>query len=135
MQRNADELDQYFDDMVNLPYVLYRNPDLFRIFEHGFEDSIYLDQSSMEKSMETFYLMRKEIRQLRFYIAKDQESFTVYNATVSTRKHQPHLLKQNPMKQLYNSEQKYMIEPPHRLENYNNVAIVPQSDQTIDASS
>lgn len=130
MQKNADELEQYFDDIVTLPYILYRNPDLFRLFEQGFKDSIYLDQSSMEKSIETFYLMRKEIRQLRFYIAKDKESFTVYNGIVSTRKPQPNLLMEEPIKHLAQSDKKYVIEPPHPLKNYNNVAIVPQSDKT-----
>ncbi|MDN4526464.1 sensor histidine kinase [Fictibacillus fluitans] len=130
MQKNAEELQQYFGDLVDLPYILYRNPDLFRIFQHGFKDSIYLDQSSMEKSLETFYLMRKEIRQLRFYIARDQESFTVYNAIVSTRKHRPNVLKEKPVQHLLYSRQKYIIEPPHPLKNYNNVAIVPQSDNT-----
>ncbi|SDN52478.1 two-component system, sensor histidine kinase YesM [Fictibacillus solisalsi] len=130
MQKNAEELQQYFGDLVDLPYILYRNPDLFRIFQHGFKDSIYLDQSSMEKSLETFYLMRKEIRQLRFYIARDKESFTVYNAIVSTRKHKPDVLKEKPVQHLLHSKQTYIIEPPHPLKNYNNVAIVPQSDNT-----
>ncbi|WHY72721.1 sensor histidine kinase [Fictibacillus enclensis] len=130
MQKNAEELQQYFGDLVDLPYILYRNPDLFRIFQHGFKDSIYLDQSSMEKSLETFYLMRKEIRQLRFYIARDQESFTVYNAIVSTRKHKPDVLREKPVQHLLHSKQKYIIKPPHPLRNYNNVAIVPQSDNT-----
>lgn len=54
MQKNAEELQQYFGDLVDLPYILYRNPDLFRIFQHGFKDSIYLDQSSMEKAWRPF---------------------------------------------------------------------------------
>lgn len=74
--------------------------------------------------------MRKEIRQLRFYIARDQESFTVYNAIVSTRKHKPDVLREKPVQHLLHSKQKYIIKPPHPLRNYNNVAIVPQSDNT-----
>ena len=50
LQNNAEELkEQYFDDMINLPYLLYRNPDLFRIFKNGFEDSIYLTQLRWKK--------------------------------------------------------------------------------------
>ena len=117
--------------MINLPYILYRNPDLFRVFKNGFEDSIYFNPIAMEKSIETFYLMRKEIRQVRFYIDKDKESFTVYNATVSARKYQPDLLNQNPLKQFYSSNSTYMIEPPHQIKNYNDTAIIPQSDDTM----
>ncbi|WP_148357639.1 cache domain-containing sensor histidine kinase [Peribacillus simplex] len=131
LQRNAEELEQYFDDMINLPYLLYRNPDLFRIFKNGFEDSIYFNPIAMEKSIETFYLMRNEIRQVRFYIDKDKESFTVYNATVSARKPQPDLLNEDPIKQFYRSNSNYMIEPPHRIQNYNDTAIIPQSDDTM----
>ncbi|WP_191559339.1 sensor histidine kinase [Metabacillus idriensis] len=131
LQKNADELEQYFDDMIDFPYILYRNPDLFRIFNTGFEDSIYFNPIAMEKSIETFYLMRNEIRQVRFYIDKNKESFTVYNAMISARKSQPGLLKQKQMKQLLNSDSSYMIEPPRPIENYNNAAIIPEADKTM----
>lgn len=131
LQKNADELEQYFDDMIDFPYILYRNPDLFRIFKNGFEDSIYFNPMTMEKSLETFYLMRNEFRQIRFYIAKNNESFTVYNAMISTHRYQPDFLNQDPIKQLYTSDSQYLIEPPHPLKNYNNVAIVPKSDKTM----
>ncbi|MBH0164194.1 histidine kinase [Fictibacillus sp. 7GRE50] len=130
LEKNAEDLQQYFDDMVNLPFILYRNPDLFRIFTEGFEDSIYFDQDSVEKSIETFYLARNEIRQLRFYLNEGKESFTVYNATVSTRKPQPNLLNQEHIKQLFKSNKNYVIEPPHVIKNYNNAAIIPESDRT-----
>lgn len=131
LQKNADELEQYFDDMIDFPYILYRNPDLFRIFKNGFEDSIYFNPMTMEKSLETFYLMRNEFRQIRFYIAKNNESFTVYNAMISTHRYQPDFLNQAPIKQLYTSDSQYLIEPPHPLKNYNNAAIVPKSDKTM----
>ncbi|MFJ7991838.1 sensor histidine kinase [Peribacillus frigoritolerans] len=131
LQKNADELEQYFDDMIDFPYILYRNPDLFRIFKNGFEDSIYFNPMTMEKSLETFYLMRNEFRQIRFYIAKNNESFTVYNAMISTHRYQPDFLNQDPIKQLYTSDSQYLIEPPHPLMNYNNAAIVPKSDKTM----
>ena len=131
LQKNADELEQYFDDMIDFPYILYRNPDLFRIFKNGFEDSIYFNPMTMETSLETFYLMRNEFRQIRFYIAKNNESFTVYNAMISTHRYQPDFLNQDPIKQLYTSDSQYLIEPPHPLKNYNNAAIVPKSDKTM----
>lgn len=131
LEGTADELEQYSEDLVNLPYILYRNPDLFRMFENGFEDSIYFDSMAMEKSIETFYLTRNEIRQLRFYIEQDQEAFTVYNAMISTRKPQPGLLSHGPIKQLYESSEQYVIEPPHEIVNYNQAAILPESDHAM----
>ncbi|WP_100405261.1 cache domain-containing sensor histidine kinase [Bacillus solitudinis] len=131
MEQLSEELEQYFDDMINLPYILYQNPDLFQIFTDGFENSIYFNPIAMEKSIETFYLMRNEIRQVRFYLDKDKESFTVYNAMISARKPQPDFMKQDLIKKLYSSNLTYIIEPPHQLENYNNAAIVPQSDNTV----
>ncbi|MDR0140338.1 sensor histidine kinase [Metabacillus idriensis] len=131
LQKNANELEQYFDGMIDFPYILYRNPDLFRIFNNGFEDSIYFSPKTMEKSLETFYLMRNEIRQIRFYIDKNKESFTLYNAMISTRRYQPEFLKQSPINELYASDSNYLIEPPRPLVNYNNAAIVPKSDKTM----
>lgn len=131
MEKASNELEQYFEDLVGLPYVTYRNPDLFRIFENGFQDSIYFNPITVKNSIETFYLMRKEIRQIRFYINKSKESFTVYNAMVSTRKAQPDLVKESSIKKLFHSHSMYLIEPPHPIENYNDAAIVPQSDNTV----
>ncbi|WP_078410065.1 sensor histidine kinase [Priestia abyssalis] len=131
MEKASTELEQYFHDVVSLPIVSYRNPDLIRIFKDGFEDSIYFNPIAVENSIETFYLMRREIRQIRFYIDKNKESFTVYNAMVSARKPQPGLLKQDSIKKLYHSNSKYLIEPPHPIENYNDAAIVPQSEDTV----
>lgn len=51
---------------IILPY--YRNPDLFKVFEQGFEGAFYFNQLEINKGMTNFYLMRNEIRQLRFFI-------------------------------------------------------------------
>ncbi|RBW70760.1 sensor histidine kinase [Bacillus taeanensis] len=131
LQKASESLEQYFNEIINLPYVLYRNPDIFRIFKYGFENSIYFNQLKLEKGMENFYLMRSEIRQVRFYIAKEQDSFTVYNAMVSARKHQPNLLEQDSIQKLVNSNLNFVIEPPHQIQNYNNAAIIPESDKTM----
>ncbi|CAN7759062.1 cache domain-containing sensor histidine kinase [Paenibacillus sp. LjRoot56] len=127
----SEDLEQYFDDIVNLPYILYRNPDLFMIFEKGFEGSLYFNQLEIYKGMTTFYLMRNEIRQVRLYIEEGKNSFTVYNAMISSRKRQPDLLKQASIQKLINSDSNFLIEPPHQIENYNNTAIMPPSDKTM----
>lgn len=126
IQESSIEIEQYFDEMINLPYILYRDPDLFRIFNNEADDSAYL-----ENSLENYYLMRNEIRQVRLYMDQGEESFAVYNGMVSARKSTPDFLQQGSIKQLYHSKAKYMIEPPHPIENYNNAAIVPPSDNTM----
>lgn len=131
MNKLSEELEQYFQDMINLPYILYRNPDLFQVFRNDSEDSRYSNPNSREKSIETFYLMRNEIRQVRFYLDRNKESFTAYNAKVSAPKLKPDLLNQESIKKLYQSNVNYLIEPPHKIVNYNNAAIVPQSDNTV----
>lgn len=131
IQQASEDLGQYFEDIVNLPYILYRNPDLFMIFEKGFESSLYSNQLEIYKGMTTFYLMRSEIRQVRLYIEEGKNSFTVYNAMISSRKRQPDLLKQASIQKLMNSDSNFLIEPPHQIENYNNTSIMPQSDKTM----
>ncbi|QGH33161.1 HAMP domain-containing protein [Gracilibacillus salitolerans] len=125
LNESSKQLQQYFHELIHLPYILYRDAELFRIFKKEVEDSNYL-----EKSIQNFYLMREEIRQVRFYMDKGEESVTVYNAIVSSRKSKPDLLQEPYIKKLYQSDVKQIIEPPHPLENYNNVAIVPQTDHT-----
>ncbi|MEV5029613.1 histidine kinase [Paenibacillus sp. LPE1-1-1.1] len=131
MQQASEELEQYLDDIVNLPYILYRNPDLFRVFEQGFDRSHYFNQLEIYKGTTTFYLMRSEIRQVRFYIDEGNSSFTVYNTLLSSRKRKPDFMKQASMQKLVNADQNYLIEPPHRIENYNNTSSLPQSDKTV----
>lgn len=131
MQQASEELEQYLDDIVNLPYILYRNPDLFRVFEQGFDRSHYFNQLEIYKGMTTFYLMRSEIRQVRFYIDEGKSTFTVYNTLLSSRKLKPDFMKQASIQKLVNSEKNYLVEPPHRIENYNNTSNLPQSDKTV----
>lgn len=131
MQQASTDIEQYFDDIVNLPYLLYRNPDLFRFFEAGFEDSPYLNLREINKDMIHFYLMRSEFRQIRFYIEAEQTSYSVYNAMLSSGKRDPELLKQASIQKLLNSEMNYVIEPPHPIVNYNNTSIFPESDQSV----
>lgn len=44
IQQASADLEQYFDEIINLPYILYRNPDLFRVFEEGLEEDFYYKQ-------------------------------------------------------------------------------------------
>jgi two-component system sensor histidine kinase YesM len=131
MQEVSDHLEQYFHDMIDLPYMLYRNPDLFRISENDVENSTFTNPLVIEKALKTFYLMRREIRQVRYYIANEKNSVSVYNAMISARKHQPDLLKKASFSDLVNSDQNFVIEPPHQIENYTDAAIIPQSDKTM----
>lgn len=131
IEQASTDLEQYFDDIVNLPYILYRNQDLFRVFEQGFDKSLYFNQLEMYKGMTTFYLMRSEIRQLRFFINEGASSFTVYNAMLSSHKRMPDLLKQTSIQKLINSEMNYLIEPPHQIENYNDTSFMPESDKSM----
>ena len=101
------------------------------IFEKGFERSLYFNQHEIYKGMTTFYLMRNEIRQVRLYIEEGQNSFTVYNAMISSRKRQPDLLKQASIQKLIGADSNFLIEPPHQIENYNNTAIMPESDKSM----
>ncbi|OAB44658.1 sensor histidine kinase [Paenibacillus antarcticus] len=130
MEQASKDLEQYFDDIVNLPYILYRNPDLFRVFEQGFERSLYFNQLEIYKGMTTFYLMRSEIRQIRFYIEEGKSSFTVYNTMLSSHKRKPDLLNQASIQKLLNSKMNYIIEPPHQIKNYNNTSFMPESDKS-----
>lgn len=131
LQKTSEDLEQYFQDMVELPLILYRNPDLFRVFERGFEDSIYSNQLEIDKGMKTFYLMRQEIRQVGVYIAKGGDSFSVYDAMVSARKQILDFLDKPSIQTLLISKNAYFIEPPRQIENYNRVPNMPESDKTI----
>lgn len=131
IEQASKDLEQYFDEIVNLPYILYRNPDLFRVFEQGFEGAFYFNQLEINKGMTNFYLMRSEIRQLRFFINEGKSTFTVYNAMLSSRKRKPDLLQQDSIQKLMNSTMNYLIEPPHQIENYNNTSSMPPSDKSM----
>ncbi|BCG57170.1 cache domain-containing sensor histidine kinase [Paenibacillus sp. URB8-2] len=131
LQKGSEELGQYFQDMVNLPYILYLNPGLFRIFERGFDKEIYSNQLEVDKWFQAFYLMRREIHQVRFFMVKDGDSFTVYDAKVSARMKQPDLSESPPIQKLIQSGSNFLIEPPHLIRNYNGAAVMPMSDRTL----
>ncbi|HZH58688.1 MAG TPA: histidine kinase [Metabacillus sp.] len=130
MNKLSSELEQYFYEIGNLPYLIYRNPDLFHIFSS--EGNIpYANPQIRENNIETFYLMRNEIRQVRFYVEKRKESITAYHAKVSAPKLKPDILEEDSISRLYHSNVTDLIEPPHQIVNYNDAAIVPESDKTV----
>lgn len=130
MNKLSRELEQYFHEIGNLPYLIYRNPDLFHIFSS--EGNIaYANPQIRENNIGTFYLMRNEIRQVRFYINKRKESITAYHAKVSAPKLKPDILEEDAISMLYHSNDTDLIEPPHQIVNYNDAAIVPESDNTV----
>jgi len=130
MNKLSRELEQYFHEIGNLPYLIYRNPDLFHIFSS--EGNIaYANPQIRENNIGTFYLMRNEIRQVRFYINKRKESITAYHAKVSAPKLKPDILEEDAISMLYHSNDTDLIEPPHQIVNYNDAAIVPESDKTV----
>ncbi|WP_405169166.1 sensor histidine kinase [Paenibacillus sp. FSL H3-0286] len=131
IQQASADLEQYFDEIINLPYILYRNPDLFRVFEEGLEEDFYYKQLEINKGMTNFYLMRSEIRQIRLFINEGKSSFTVYNAMLSSRKRNPDLLQQASIQKLMSSNSNDLIEAPHPIENYNDTSIMPPSDKTM----
>lgn len=131
IQQASADLEQYFDEIINLPYILYRNPDLFRVFEEGLEEDFYYKQLEINKGMTNFYLMRSEIRQIRLFINEGKSSFTVYNAMLSSRKRNPGLLQQASIQKLMSSNSNDLIEAPHPIENYNDTSIMPPSDKTM----
>jgi two-component system, sensor histidine kinase YesM len=127
MRESGAVLERYFDDMTSLPYALYNDPDVLRVFEQGLKGE---QEDSFERSMKIFSVTRPEIRQLRFYFNRDQEAMTVYRSKFSAPKVQKDVLLDPLFKKLYQSEQNYLIEAPHVIENAGNAAIIPESDKT-----
>lgn len=131
VQKGSEDAGRYLQDMVNLPFILYLNPDLFRIFERGFESKIYTNQLEVDKSFLSFSLTRSEMRQVRFFIAKGSDTFTVSNAKVGTRKQRPDLWNSPSFQQLLKSDSYYLIEPPHSLEEYGGSGLTAGSGQAM----
>ncbi|WP_374055705.1 sensor histidine kinase [Rossellomorea sp. FM04394] len=127
MRESGAVLERYFDDMTSLPYALYNDPDVLRVFEQGLKGE---QEDSFERSMKIFSVTRPDIRQLRFYFNRDQEAMTVYRSKFSAPKVQEDVLQDPLFKELYQSEQNYLIEAPHVIENAGNAAIIPESDKT-----
>jgi len=131
LQESGTDLEHYAEEMVRLPYRLFNMPEVQQVLEHGMLEESTEHIRAFENSVGTYAATRPDIRQLRFYFQQDQQSMTVYQANVSAPKPAPGYLDESPFKALYDSEEAYMLEAPHVLENDNNVAIVPESDNTM----
>ncbi|WP_341357391.1 sensor histidine kinase [Rossellomorea sp. y25] len=127
MRESGAVLERYFDDMTSVPYALYNDPDVLRVFEQGLKGE---QVQPFERSMKIFTVTRPEIRQLRIYFDRGQEAMTVYRSKFSAPKVQEDYLQQTPFDKLYQSSENYVIERPHVIENANNAAIIPESDRT-----
>ncbi|MGM0865917.1 MAG: cache domain-containing sensor histidine kinase [Bacillota bacterium] len=127
LKESGAVLERYFRDMISLPYSLYNDPDVLRVFEKGLKGD---PEDSFERSIKIVSVTRPDIRQFRFYFTRDQEAMTVYRSKFSAPKIQEHILEDPIFKKLYESERNYLIQDPHRIENATNAAIIPESDET-----
>ncbi|MHA7136496.1 cache domain-containing sensor histidine kinase [Rossellomorea arthrocnemi] len=126
LEESGAVLERYFEDMISLPYALYNNPDVLRVFQQGLKGD---QEDSFERSMKIFSVTRPDIRQLRFYFNRGQEAMTVYRSKFSAPKVQEDVLRDPLLKKLYESDRNYLIEAPHVIENAGNAAIIPESDK------
>lgn len=131
LREAGNDLEQHFEKMIILPYSVYNMPDILQVFDEGLPKEGSNDFLSFEKSIETFSATRPELVQLRFYFHKENESLIVYKSNLSAPKTQVNYVKHSPFKQLYQSEQDYVIEEPHKLKNYNNVPIIPKTEDSM----
>ncbi|MFS0559495.1 histidine kinase [Terribacillus sp. 179-K 1B1 HS] len=131
LRESGADLEQYAKEMVRLPYRLFNMPEVQQVLENGMLEESTEQILAFENSVETYAATRPDIRQLRFYFQRDQQTMTVYQANVSAPKPAPGYMDDSPFHALYDSKQAYMLEVPHALENEDNVAIVPESDNTM----
>ncbi|WP_113928744.1 sensor histidine kinase [Bacillus sp. P14.5] len=131
LAKSAEDLTKHFNRIIELPYALYNSPNILQVYEKGFTQNIDEQLTAFEKTMETFSVTQPELRQIRFYFHQGQTSLTLYNASISAPKEQTDLHQQPPFKELYESNDNYVLESPRALENYDNTAIIPGSDHTM----
>ncbi|MCG7314444.1 cache domain-containing sensor histidine kinase [Priestia flexa] len=131
LREAGNDLEQHFEKMITLPYSVYNMPDILQVFDEGLPKENSSNFLSFEKSIETFSATRPELVQLRFYFHKEKESLIVYKSNLSAPKTQSNYVKHPPFKQLYQSEQDYVIEEPHKAKNYDNVPIIPKTEDSM----
>ncbi|WP_442637036.1 sensor histidine kinase [Rossellomorea marisflavi] len=127
LEEGSRSLQRYFDEMIELSYSLYNDPDVLSVFENGLNDE---QRQPFERSMKIFSISRPEIRQMRIYFEKDSSALSVYQSKFSAPKKQEDYVNQAPFRTLYESDDNFFIERPHVIKNANNAAILPESDRT-----
>ncbi|MDW2879479.1 MULTISPECIES: sensor histidine kinase [Bacillaceae] len=128
LEKTRLNLEQYFTEIINWPYSLYSEPEVLRVFEQGSQDRQAFH--SFQESLKLISAARPEVRQLRFYFHQSREALTVYRSKLSAPKVRTSYLEEGPFQRLYLSRENYLIEQPGPIRNYNNAAIIPESDHT-----
>lgn len=128
--KGEQELTVYLEDIAQMSTVLYRYDPLMSVMREGVSGDIGSNQEEIRRALAYLFNTRPEIEQMHLYIDKDKDSFTNYHSTISGRGEYENIMSHPYYAQLPDHEDFYLIEPPHEISSYNNMAFIPKSQST-----
>lgn len=125
--KGEQELTVYLEDIALMSTVLYRYDPLMSVMRQGVSGDLGRNQEEIRRALAYLFNTRPEIEQMHLYIDKEKDSFTNYHSTISGRGEYENILSHPYYAELPNHHDFYLIEPPHEIYSYNNMAFIPKS--------
>lgn len=122
INKSGSDLNNYFEEINNIPLSIYTNRPYLEVLENGATEYIDKNQFEINRNLLNLYFNRREIEQMHLYIERGKDDYSVYNAKVSGR---GKLLNFNDFpiyKSLMKDEQFVEIESTHSIRSYNDLS-------------
>jgi two-component system, sensor histidine kinase YesM len=125
--KGEQELTVYLEDIAQMSTVLYRYEPLMSVMREGISGDLARNQEEIRRALAYLFNTRPEIEQMHLYIDKEKDSFINYHSTISGRGEYKNILSHPYYAELPKHRDFYLIEPPHEIYSYNNMAFIPKS--------
>ncbi|MFT8322166.1 MAG: sensor histidine kinase [Bacillus sp. (in: firmicutes)] len=132
IEKGEEELRTYLEDVAQISTVLYRYSPFMMVLKNGISDNLSSNQAEVTRALAYLFNSRQEIEQMHLYIEKGKNSYTNYHSSISGRGEYKDVFSHPYYAKFKRANKEYsLIEPPHVIYSYNNLAVIPDSEEKM----
>ncbi|MEC0666591.1 sensor histidine kinase [Priestia flexa] len=128
VKSGSEDLSTYLQEISDITPRLYGYYPFIKVLQEGVNNDLGASQLEVRRTLSYLFNTRPEIRQLHLYIENGQDSYTVYNSKISSRKKYEDIYSHSYYARLKEKQQFLSIEPTHKVYSYNNLSTILDSD-------
>lgn len=128
MKNGSNDLTNYLTDIAQTSSRLYGYHPFIKVLQEGVISDIGNNQQEINRTLLYLYNMKPEIEQIHLYIQKGHDSFTIYNAKVSSRGKYEEVYKHPYYSRLKEGTSYFNIEPTHPIYSYNHLSTISEKN-------
>ncbi|WP_110114361.1 histidine kinase [Bacillus sp. CGMCC 1.16541] len=130
IENGKNDVSNYLEEITQITPRLYGYHPFIMVLQEGILSDIGSNQQEVYRTLLYLYNTRPEIEQIHLYIHKGSDSYTIYNAKVSSRGKYEEVYTHPYYSTLSKRHAFLAVEPTHEIYSYNNLSNLRRSSPT-----